>query len=366
MTSSYDTDDVSAWLRLLDTPGVGIHTALRLLRTFGLPQQIFAHSYSELTQCVSETIAQALLAPPSPLTQERIARTLDWLAQPDNHLINLADESYPPLLLEMADPPALLYVRGRLSALVQPAIALVGSRQATLQGTQDAQHFARTLATAGLIVISGLASGIDAAAHRGALTAIDGQTIAVVGTGIDRVYPATHLALAHEIAQQGAIVSEFPLGTPPARHHFPQRNRIIAGLSRGVVVIEAAAQSGSLITARLASEMGREVFALPGSIHSPLAKGCHALIKQGAKLTESAEDILQELRLPLTATASPISKNTASEPILGGLIGHKPVTLDEICTHTGLDITQANAQLLHLELAGEVELMANGRYRRLN
>lgn len=406
----YDEDEVGAWLRLLSTPGVGLQTALRLLGAFGLPQQIFSQSYAALVGCVSSAIAQALLTPPSPKLAAQIARTLTWLDHPHHHLIHLADAAYPPRLLEIPDPPPLLYVHGDPLVLRHPALAIVGSRQATTQGLRDATSFAQALAEAHLTVISGLAAGIDAAAHRGALAAAQGTTIAIMGTGIDQIYPPEHSGLAHEIAQQGALISEFPLGLPPLKHHFPQRNRLIAGLSMGVLVIEAAARSGSLLTARFASEMGREVFALPGSIHSPLSKGCHALIKQGAKLSESAQDILQELRLPekpwppmgqkvitgkkrdnspdscatsrATVAPSPPSKNNAAlSSVDGNTLAYndvaistmlpidnwcEPLTLDEICLRVDLDAAQVSAYLLQLELMGKIEMLAGGRYRCLN
>ncbi len=404
----YDEDEVGAWLRLLSTPGVGLQTALRLLGAFGLPQQILSQSYATLTSCVSATIAQALLTPPSPTLTAQITRTLTWLDHPHHHLIHLADAAYPPRLLEISDPPPLLYVQGDPMVLTNAALAIVGSRQATTQGLRDAASFSQALAAANLTVISGLAAGIDAAAHRGALAVTQGTTIAIMGTGIDQIYPPEHVGLANEIAQHGALISEFPLGSPPLKHHFPQRNRLIAGLSMGVLVIEAAARSGSLVTARFASEMGREVFALPGSIHSPLSKGCHALIKQGAKLSESAQDILQELRLPekprqplhqkvitvkkrdnssdscagsyTTVAPSSPSKNNVFHVDDNALASHsmamntilpikdwcEPLTLDEICLRVDLVAALVSARLLQLELMGKIEMLAGGRYRCLN
>ena len=298
-TSTQDPDQIAAWLRLLNTPGVGIQTALRLLSAFGLPNAIFAQSYSALIQYVPDAVAQALLIAPSADTIEQIEQTLAWLAQPDHYLLTLSNPDYPQRLLALPDPPLLLYVRGRCAALTQLSLAIVGARRATTQGIRDAMAFSRALAEKGITIVSGLAAGIDAAAHRGALSVDRQPLLAVMGTGIDRIYPAEHSELAEQIAEYGALISEFPLGAPPAKHHFPRRNRIIAGLSLGVLVIEAAAQSGSLITARIASEIGREVFALPGSIHAPLSKGCHALINQGATLTESVEDIFAELAFTL-------------------------------------------------------------------
>lgn len=309
--SRHNPDQIAAWLRLLNVPGVGIQTALRLLTVFGLPDQIFTQSYSALTQHVSTAVAQALLQAPSADTLKQIEQTWTWLEQPDHYLLTLSDPDYPQRLLALPDPPLLLYVRGRLAALSTPAVAIVGARRATAQGMRDATSFARALAEQGLTIVSGLAMGIDAAAHRGALSVQRHPLLAIMGTGIDRIYPAEHGELAAQIVEYGALISELPLGAPPAKHHFPRRNRIIAGLSLGVLVIEAAAQSGSLITARIASEIGREVFAVPGSIHTPLSKGCHALIKQGAKLTESVEDMLNELAGSLSRVSTPNLQQTA-------------------------------------------------------
>lgn len=389
-TTTVDVDEISAWLRLVHTPGVGIQTVLRLLAAFGLPQQIFSQKYTSLVQCVSDEIARTLLATPSTEIDTIVQRTLEWLRQPGHHLLHLADKAYPAQLLEMADPPPLLYVRGDPSLLVQPALAIVGSRSPSAQGQRDAWRFAQTLASQ-LTIVSGLALGIDAAAHRGALAAANGKTIAVVGTGVDQVYPAEHSALVEEISQCGVIVSEYPLGAPPLKHHFPRRNRLIAGLSLGVLVVEAAARSGSLITAKLAMEAGREVFAIPGSIHSPLAKGCHALIKQGAKLSESAADILQELRFPteerdfersrvdktrvsvpdiLSKTANVMPMNLQQQPnqcdavlIVGMPDWHQALSVDEICLRSGLDVKQVTIKLLELEIAGQIESLVDGRYR---
>lgn len=299
MTSVVSNDDsLSAWLRLMQTSGVGDITARKLLMAFGLPEQIFAVSYSALLKVVPENIARSLT---TDLTAEQ-ARYIDeaimWHHTPGNQIVTLGDASYPPRLLEIADPPCLLYVKGRIELLQQPAIAIVGSRQATSEGIQNATQFATTLSQSGLTIVSGLALGIDGAAHQGALHGV-GSTIAVVGTGANLVYPAAHHALAHQIAEQGCIVTEYPLGTSAQAGNFPRRNRLISGLSQGVLVVEASVASGTLITARMAVEQGRDVFAIPGSIHSPLSKGCHRLIKQGAKLVESAQDIVEELRIPV-------------------------------------------------------------------
>ncbi|MFP5418392.1 MAG: DNA-processing protein DprA [Gammaproteobacteria bacterium] len=295
-----------------------------------------------------------------------------WLAQPGNSLMTLADTDYPPALLEIADPPAVLYCKGRRALLRQPALGIVGSRNATPQGVRDAEAFAHALSDAGLTIVSGLALGIDAAAHRGGLAGA-GASIAVIGTGLDRIYPARNKALAHALAETGLIVSEFPLGTAPLPGHFPRRNRLISGLSRGVLVVEAAPGSGSLITARVATEQGRDVFAIPGSIHSPLARGCHALIKQGAKLVESAADVLDELAWlrPLSPPepggdkGRAASRDTATDAVLNAL-ENAPITLDTLVQRTGLTLEALSAKLLALELDGQIASLPGGRYQKIH
>jgi DNA processing protein len=283
-------------------------------------------------------------------------------------LLTLADEDYPPLLLQTADPPAVLYVRGRAELLRHPAIAIVGSRSPTAGGVSNAEAFAQALSEAGLTAISGLALGIDAAAHRGALRAVS-SSVAVCGTGLDRVYPARNRELARQLAEQGALVSEFPLGTPPVASNFPRRNRIISGLSSGCLVVEAAIHSGSLITARQALDQGREVFAIPGSIHSPLAKGCHWLIKQGAKLVESAQDILEELGQPVPQSQrgsepAPLRLTDEHQRVLAAM-GFEPVDLDTLCARGGLTPDSASAMLLTLELEGTITRLPGGLFQRL-
>jgi DNA processing protein len=373
----------AAWLRLSLTPGVGPATARRLLEVFGLPDAIFAASAKTLTPVAGETLARELAGPTTEAQRAAIAATQTWLAQsPSHHLVTLADSAYPAGLLTMADPPPLLYAIGRLDVLAQPALAIVGSRSATQQGAATAESFAAGLARAGLSIISGLALGIDAAAHRGALkAAADGaraSTVGVVGTGIDVVYPAANRPLTEQVRRQALVLSELPLGTPALAHNFPRRNRLIAGLARGVLVVEAALRSGSLITARLAAEQGREVFAIPGSIHSPVAKGCHRLIKDGAKLVESVQDILEELRLD-TAPARTPEREPASEagavPSGVGLpdlqqrvldaLGHDPTGLDQLCERAGCAAGDLTAALLELELAQHVERLPGNRYQRL-
>ena len=277
--------------------------------------------------------------------------------------MTLADEDYPKTLLEIADPPAVLYCKGRRSLLSQACLGVVGSRNATPQGVRDAEAFALALSDAGLTIVSGLALGIDAAAHRGGLAGA-GSSIAIIGTGLDRIYPARNKALAHQLAENGLIVSEFALGTAPLPGHFPRRNRLISGLSRGVLVVEAAPNSGSLITARVATEQGREVFAIPGSIHSPLSRGCHALIKQGAKLVESAADILDELAWQ-QRLAPPVLPETVPDRVLDALDG-APATLDALAQRTGLTLDALSAKLLTLELDGRIASLPGGRYQKIH
>ena len=287
-----NTDEKSLWLSLKKIPALGPAGIIQLLQKFGEPEHIYAASYSNLKSVVPESIASQIRNGPD---LEAIRADLNWLAQDNNHLITLADEIYPKSLLEISDPPPMLFAKGDLSTLNLPSIGIVGSRNASTQGERNAENFAQALAESGLCIVSGMALGIDGAAHRGALKADKGRTIAVVGTGLDIVYPSKHRDLAHKIASQGLMLSEFSIGTPSRPENFPQRNRIISGLSLGCLVVEANIQSGSLITAKFAIEQGREVFAIPGSIHSPVSKGCHLLIKQGAKLVDTTQDITDEL-----------------------------------------------------------------------
>lgn len=375
-------DGLAAWLRLMATEGVGTQTARDLLTHFGLPEEIFNAGFSALQKRVPEKIARILSAPIAPNVQAHIEQTLAWAAQDNNHVITLADANYPQALLRIADPPTLLYVKGNDALLNNPAIAIVGSRNASAQGMLNADRFAQNLSDAGLTVVSGLALGIDTCAHTGAIQSAKaankatnaGSSIAVIGTGLDIVYPAANRALAHQLADVGCIISEYPLGTPAIAHNFPRRNRIISGLSLGVLVVEAAAQSGSLITARSALEQGREVFAIPGSIHSPLAKGCHQLIRQGAKLVESAQDILEELRWdsPTFHTsqsgATQIAASNLSDPKLQSLLenmGHDALSVDQLVARSGLPVASVQAALLHLEMQGHIECLAGGHVRRL-
>ena len=359
----------ASWLQLTLTPGLGAATLRRLLSKFGLPENVLAAGSGELTRIAGAGALQALR---SDAVARAVERALAWLEQPGHAIVTLADASYPRLLLEIADPPALLYCRGRTELLSRPALAVVGSRNATAQGASNAEQFARSFSAAGLTIVSGLAQGIDAAAHRGGLAG-EGSTIAVLGTGVDNPYPLANATLAAEIAERGLLISEFALGSKALAHNFPRRNRVISGLAQGCLVVEAALQSGSLITARSAAEQGREVFALPGSIHSPLSKGCHALIKSGAKLVESAEDVLSELaafrRTGFASTrsraAGAAAAQGAEDPLLD-CMGFDPVDVDSLCARAGLPAERVSADLLKLELAGRVTVLPGGLYQRVN
>jgi DNA processing protein len=383
-----EREELAAWLRLQLTPGVGNGAARRLLAEFGLPGNIFTQSLAALQAVVTATQAQALTQLPADFNTQ-LELTWDWLNDEPGcrHLLTLADTAYPQSLLNMEDPPLLLYamgpsaiwMNGGLNSAANRTIAIVGSRNPTPQGAANARQFALALAQADLTIVSGMALGVDGAAHEGALEGAPAEqlaTIAVVGTGLDRVYPKQHRVLAHRIAQCGILLSEYPLGTPPLAANFPKRNRIIAGLSRGTLVVEAALQSGSLITARLAIEQGKDVFAIPGSIHSTQARGCHALIKQGAKLVESAQDILEEMQFISTndAAMKTIASN-AQQTATNGLfnedspllfaLGFDATSLDALQARTGLDTATLQAQLMALELDGEVARLPGGLFLRM-
>ena len=359
----------AAWLRLIATPGLGPRTARQLLTTFGLPDAIFDLGISALLRFLPEPLARQIAQPPTADVQSAIDSTEKWLAAaPDHALLTLADSGYPQALLATIDPPPALFVIGRVELLNRPSIAIVGSRNATRQGAENAQLFARALAQAGVTVASGLALGIDAAAHRGALAAdSDASTIAVVGTGVDVTYPASNRTLTTEVRKRGVVISEFTLRTPALAHNFPRRNRIIAGITRGTLVVEAALRSGSLITARLAAENGREVFAVPGSIHSPLAKGCHRLIREGAKLVESAQDVLEEIGFARCSAAgvseTPLEPSTHADVL--SLLGHDPIDLERLVEQSGREPGELVGALLELELAQHVERLPGNRYQRL-
>ena len=362
---------LASWLRLTMVSGVGGEIRRTLLKTFGLPDAIFNASMGALRGVIDSTQAERLLRLDPAMCAE-IDAALNWAAEPGNSIITLADSTYPQSLLSSADPPVLLYVKGRAELLNRPGLAIVGSRNATPQGIANAEAFAASLAGAGLTIVSGMALGIDAAAHRGALSAVgehNGSTIAVIGTGANRIYPSRNRELARVISKQGAIVSEFPLNTAALAANFPRRNRLIAGLARGCLVVEAAARSGSLITARLSAEAGRDVFAIPGSIHSPLAKGCHQLIKQGAKLVESAQDILEELGWQTPIVARPAATidaeiDAAAAQLLAAL-GSDPCDIDSLAVRSGLTPEALVAMLLQLELEGHVANLPGGRYQRV-
>lgn len=383
-----DRDELAGWLRLTLTPGVGNGTARRLLAAFGLPEAIFEQPEGALTQCVTPSQARALRLVPDGLAQQ-LETTWAWLQDtvpdgPARVFLTLGDGRYPQALLDTEDPPLALYGIGpsaMWAANPFPAgrcLAIVGSRNPTAQGADNARQFARALHAAGLTIVSGLALGVDAAAHEGALDSALAHvnapaTIAVVGTGLDRVYPRQNLGLARRIAAHGILISEYPLGTPPLAANFPKRNRIISGIAQGTLVVEAAPASGSLITARLASEQGREVFAIPGSIHSVQSRGCHALIRQGAKLVELAQDVLEELPWPAEVARPPETPQSASCPEEPGAechtlltaMGFDPIGMDALQARTGLDTATLQVQLLDMELAGAVSRLPGGLFQRM-
>jgi DNA processing protein len=367
-------DELSAWLRLVETPGLGNVAARRLLGAFASPEGVFAANDAAWRAVVGPELAPALAEFPADHAQ-RVERTWAWLGAAaegaPRHVLTLGDRAYPPLLLQIADPPLLLYATGRLALLSASALAIVGSRRATPQGLENARAFAAHLSERGLTIVSGLAYGIDAAAHEGALGR-PGSTVAFVGTGLDQVYPSRHAALARRIEREGVVVSEYALGRPPLPANFPRRNRLIAGITRGTLVVEAAVKSGSLLTARLAAEAGRDVFAIPGSIHSAQSQGCHRLIQQGARLVESPDEILQELELPMSSRVAAASPREAdAEPpgqdpdaALLAALGHDPATLDALAARTGLPAAALAARLLELELAGRIHRLPGGLFQR--
>lgn len=403
------TAELQAWLQITQADGIGPISARALLSALGAPRQALHAGPRAWRQVLNERQCQGLQAAASAAATQT-TQTLAWLAGgPHRHVLPLDHPHYPAALLRMPDPPLLLFALGRLELLHRPALAMVGSRHPTPQGQTNAEAFARALSEAGLTIVSGLALGIDGAAHQGALHACApsgpdgiGSSIAIVGTGVDRVYPREHHELAHRLATQGLLLSEFPLGTPPLRGHFPKRNRLIAGLSLGTLVVEAAIKSGSLITARLAADLGREVFAIPGSIHAPQSRGCHALIQQGAKLVESAQDVLEELKQhgalrPLSTLATPLpaahpidpttmppsprrtrpgprrhpapsppppAAAAPADPVLAAL-GYDATDLDTLCARTGMDAAALNVRLLTLELQGDVARLPGQRFQRV-
>lgn len=382
MPANADENEIRAWIRLSLEPRLGPVRIRMLLAAIGLPQDIYAQSSSGLSKLLSPELAAQLRQAPDEAMSTTIEATLAWLSEPAHHLLTLADSHYPANLLALHDPPPLLYLNGNPERLHRPILSVVGARSATTGGRENAQAFARYLAGQGWCIASGLASGIDGAAHEGALQAGPdaGGTIAVLGTGIDLVYPARHRQLAHRIAAAGLLVSEFPLGTRAQPFHFPLRNRVVAALGRGVLVVEAARQSGSLITAQQASEIGREIFAIPGSIHSPLSRGCHALIRQGAKLVESGEDILEELRqsglMPQEAALAPPRSSSSSSPspddnlskdehALLQALGHDPLSAEALQTRMQWEMPRIHSTLALLELQGRIARQTDNRFQRL-
>jgi DNA processing protein len=368
--STESADNLTDWLTLCHAPGAGTTTIQRLLDNFPAPTAALKASNGELLQLgLKQATIDALRKPEERL----ITRDLEWCEAANNHIITCHDPNYPVLLAQLPDPPPLLYIHGDVSLLSEPQLAMVGSRNPSSSGQQTAVDFARHLASAGLVITSGLALGIDAAAHQGALDA-NAPTIAVMGTGLDRVYPARHRDLARRIAEQGSLVSEFPIGTSPHPGNFPQRNRIISGLSLGTLVVEAAIRSGSLISARYALEQGREVFAIPGSIHNPLARGCHHLIREGAKLVETAQDVIDELGSLAAAcsTLPGVVEETTRPQQLGeeylqllDSIDFDPTSIDQLVERSGLTPAEVSSMLLQLELSGHIGSNPGGRYNRL-
>ncbi|MBE0439031.1 MAG: DNA-protecting protein DprA [Gammaproteobacteria bacterium] len=347
---------------------MGPATFARLLNQFGEPENVFANVHQ--AKMVSDRTRSALLKP----DWNRVEHDLAWFEQAVNrHIITIYDARYPELLKQISDPPSILFVEGDADLLSHWQLAVVGSRNPSASGRDTAYEFSRYLAQGDVVITSGLAAGIDAAAHQGALSA-GGKTLAVIGTGLDVVYPAKHKTLAHDIVEQGAIVSEFPLGTTPRAENFPRRNRLISGLSLGTLVVEAALQSGSLITARMALEQGREVFAIPGSIHNPLVRGCHKLIREGAKLVETATDIIEELGALAELTSStiehqPTDQNQQQErdadyEQLFEYLGFDPIAIDVLIAKCELTAEAVSSMLLLLELQGRVESLPGGRYVR--
>lgn len=356
--------DLREWISLSLIPGLGAATLRRLLREIGDPSRIFSCSHAQLSAVVSPSIARHILAG---IKNAEVETVFSWLEDSKNSIMTWADRDFPQSLLQIPDPPPLLYVKGRRQLLSLDSFAVVGSRHASPQGLRDAESFSCALSNSGYCIVSGLALGIDASAHRGGMIG-SSTTLAVVGTGLDIVYPSANRDLAIAISEQGTIISEFPLGTPAKAGHFPRRNRIISGLAQGCLVVEAAPQSGSLITAKLAADQGKDVFAIPGSIHSPLSKGPHQLIKQGAKLVETAQDILDELGFRSVASRLTedvaMTSDNASEQLLIQL-GFDPADVSSLADRCGLTPETVCAMLLPLELEGRVVVMPGGFYQRI-
>jgi DNA processing protein len=370
--SRIDADELPYWLALARMPEVGPVTAQALLAQLGTPRHIFESGKDDLRVIgLLSDQAKAYLRQPD---WAAVDYDIEWLDRSNCHIITQRDMLYPPLLKQIPDFPPVLFIQGDPTRLSDEQIAIVGSRNPTSSGEHTAVQFASHFANTGFTVTSGLAIGIDAAAHRGALAG-GGNTIAVTGSGLDRIYPSRHIELANEIAEQGALVTEFPPGTPPRRQNFPRRNRLISALSLGTLVVEAALRSGSLITARLAAEQGREVFAIPGSIHNPLSRGCHALLRQGAKLVETTQDVLEELgalaswneneTLALPPVQEPIAAHDLAEFVnLIRHIGFEPTSIDTLVERSGLTADQVSSILMVLELQGQIVSAPGGLFSR--
>jgi DNA processing protein len=358
---------IQAWAALGSIESLGASELYALLTAFGSAKAILDAPTASLCLHVPADAAESIRKGADP---ERVAQIIAWAAQDGNTLLTWDHSAYPQALLQIGEAPALLYYKGRPELLNLPSVAVVGSRNASPAGIRIAEDFAESLSASGLTIVSGLALGIDAAAHRGGLRSgsLSGSTIAVIGTGIDRIYPAANEALAHRIAVEGGMLAEFPLGTPPVKGNFPRRNRLISGLSKGVLVVEAALESGSLITARLAAEQGREVFAIPGSIHSPFSKGCHKLIKQGAKLVESTDDILEELQLPAKPGThqrlNSVNRSLDDRALLAAL-GFDPVSTDELVSRLDWPVERVMTHLLELEMTGTIAQTPGGSFQRV-
>jgi DNA processing protein len=354
-------DDVRDWLGLTLVPGVPLGVQHTLLDALGTPRDIAHADPAIIESLAGAEVARALAKGPDPALVEK---TLAWIQRPQCRILTKVSSEYPAALLNVHSAPLVLYAEGRIELLNGPSFAIVGSRNATAMGSQDAQAMAYALSEAGLTIVSGLALGIDAAAHRGGLGGAS-SSVAVMGTGADIRYPRRNALLAEQLAAEGCVVTEFPLGSPSVPANFPRRNRLISGLSRGVLVVEAALGSGSLITAKYALEQGRDVFAVPGSIHATLSKGCHWLIKEGAKLVESADDILLDLRMSsvVSTAQQQLDKPPSRDPLLD-VMGYAPMSFDDFAMHTGLGAATLAAQLTKLELEGCIEVLPGGRFQR--
>ncbi len=367
---SVSEDELAFWLALLLTPGIGARRFQALLNHFGSPRRVFEQTAAQLTEikALPRSVASRLTTPDWP----QVEKQMHWMQQSGNHIVTCADPLYPVLLKEISVPPPLLFIQGDAQMLSRQQIAIVGSRNPSPDGRENTFAFARDLSRRGYLITSGLAMGADSAAHRGALAA-EGATIAVMGTGPDHCYPKANRKLADEIVQNGAMITEFPLGVPPLAENFPRRNRIISGMSLGVLVTEAALRSGSLITAHSALEQGREVFAIPGSIHNPLARGCHALLRDGAKLVENSQDIIEELGA--LGAIKQTHEQTSTLPLFSRPLDHKeqvvlshlgfdPSSIDTLVARTELTAEELSAILLVLELHNYVKTTPGGHYAR--